>query len=83
MRDPGRGRVYASGEAAHPQRPRHSRRDPSLCRNPVQAQALIDMLEGGRIDDFHEDFPSVTREQVLAALVVAGQALLAGACPAR
>jgi uncharacterized protein (DUF433 family) len=36
----------------------------------VPVQALIDYLEGGRpLDEFLEDFPSVTREQGVAAVV--------------
>lgn len=43
----------------------------------VPAQALIDYLEGGHpLDEFLDDFPSVTREQALAALEVARAALL-------
>lgn len=35
----------------------------------VPVQNLIDYLEGGHdIDEFLDDFPSVTREQVLAVL---------------
>jgi uncharacterized protein (DUF433 family) len=46
----------------------------------VPAQALIDYLEGGHsLDEFLDDFPSVTREQALAALAVARDALLAAA----
>lgn len=43
----------------------------------VPAQALIDYLEGGHpLDDFLEDFPSVTRAQAVAALELARDALL-------
>ena len=50
----------------------------------VPVQALIDVLEGGgRVDDFLDDFPAVTREQAVAALEFAREALLAGARPAR
>ena len=35
----------------------------------VPVKALLDYLEGGhRLDDFLDDFPTVTREQVVAAL---------------
>ena len=35
----------------------------------VPVKALLDYLEGGhRLDDFLDDFPSVTREQVVAVL---------------
>ena len=44
----------------------------------VPAQALLDYLEGGEtIDEFLDDFPSVSREQVVAFLEEAGRALLA------
>ena len=44
----------------------------------VPFQALIDYLEGGHpLDDFLEDFPSVTREQAVAALDRARDAMLA------
>ena len=43
----------------------------------VPAQALIDYLEGGHpLDEFLEDFPSVSRAQAIAALEVAREALL-------
>ena len=44
----------------------------------VPAQALLDYLEGGEtIEEFLDDFPSVSREQVIAFLEEAGRALLA------
>lgn len=44
----------------------------------VPFQALIDYLGGGHpLDEFLEDFPSVTREQVVAALDLARDAVLA------
>ena len=44
----------------------------------VPAQALLDYLEGGEtIDEFLDDFPSVSREQVVAFIEQAGRALLA------
>ena len=50
----------------------------------VPVQNLIDYLEAGdRIDDFLEDFPSVTREQAIGALELAKRALVAGAHPPR
>ncbi|HUF42157.1 MAG TPA: DUF433 domain-containing protein [Verrucomicrobiae bacterium] len=46
----------------------------------VPAKAFIDYLEAGRsLDDFLDDFPSVTREQAVAALEEAKQALVSGA----
>lgn len=44
----------------------------------VPFQALIDYLEGGHtLGEFLEDFPSVTQEQVVAALDLARDAVLA------
>ncbi|MEX2173085.1 MAG: DUF433 domain-containing protein [Pirellulaceae bacterium] len=49
----------------------------------VPFRALIDYLEGGRpLAEFLEDFPTVPREQAVAALQLAAQALVADACPA-
>ena len=49
----------------------------------VPLQTLIDYLEAGRpLADFLEDFPSVSRDQAVAALELAKQALLANARPA-
>jgi uncharacterized protein (DUF433 family) len=43
----------------------------------VPAQALLDYLEGGdTIDEFLDDFPSVSREQASSFLEEAGRALL-------
>ncbi|HEY3175171.1 MAG TPA: DUF433 domain-containing protein [Candidatus Polarisedimenticolia bacterium] len=42
----------------------------------VPAQTLIDYLEAGdRLDDFLQDFPTVSREQAVAALELARDAL--------
>ena len=42
----------------------------------VPAQSLIDYLEGGHtVDEFLDDFPSVSRDQVIAALELARAAL--------
>lgn len=42
----------------------------------VPLKNLIDYLEGGHpVDEFLDDFPSVTREQVIAALEEAKEAL--------
>ena len=50
----------------------------------VPFQNLLDYLEAGDpLDEFLEDFPSVTREQAVAALEQAKEALLANACPPR
>ncbi|HVF59208.1 MAG TPA: DUF433 domain-containing protein [Thermoanaerobaculia bacterium] len=46
----------------------------------VPFQALLDYLEGGHpLAEFLDDFPSVTREQAVAALEEAGAAVLANA----
>ena len=43
----------------------------------VPFQALIDYLEGGHpLDEFLDDFPYVTREQTIAALDFARDAML-------
>lgn len=43
----------------------------------VPAQTLIDYLEGGHtVDEFLDDFPSVSRDQVIAALELAKDALV-------
>jgi uncharacterized protein (DUF433 family) len=50
----------------------------------VPFQTLLDYLEAGDpLDEFLDDFPSVTREQAVAALERAKEALLANACPPR
>lgn len=46
----------------------------------VPVQNLFDYLEAGdRIDDFIDDFPSVTRDQAIAALEIARSALVSSA----
>jgi uncharacterized protein (DUF433 family) len=48
----------------------------------VPVQSLFDYLEGGEtLDEFLRQFPSVKRNQAVAALDLAGQALLASARP--
>jgi len=50
----------------------------------VPVQNLIDYLEGGdSLEDFLKSFPSVTREQAIAALELAREALEARAHSAR
>lgn len=50
----------------------------------VPFQSLLDYLEGGEtLDDFLEDFPTVTRQQAVSALEQAKEALLADARSAR
>ena len=49
----------------------------------VPFQAPLDYLEGGEtLDEFLENFPTVTREQAIAALEQAKEALLAHATSA-
>ena len=49
----------------------------------VPIRTLLDYLEAGDpLDEFLEDFPSVTREQAVAALRLARQMLVAHANPA-
>ncbi len=50
----------------------------------VPFRNLIDYLERGHsLDKFVDEFPSVSREQVVAALEAAHEAVSAGARPAR
>jgi uncharacterized protein (DUF433 family) len=45
---------------------------------------LLDYLEAGdSLDEFLDDFPTVSREIAIAALEQAKEALVADACPAR
>jgi uncharacterized protein (DUF433 family) len=49
----------------------------------VPFQTLLDYLEGGRpLAEFLDDFPTVTRDQAVAALEQAKEALFARARPA-
>ena len=57
---------------------------PVFVGNRVQVQTLIDYLEGGdRLDDFLDDFPTVSRAQAIAALEIARDSLTAHARSAR
>lgn len=48
----------------------------------VPVQSLFDYLEGGEtLDEFLRQFPSVTRQQAVAALELASETLIAGARP--
>lgn len=50
---------------------------PVFAGTRVPVQTLLDYLEGGeRLDDFLEDFPTVRREQVIAFLELAKDAVL-------
>ena len=49
----------------------------------VPVQTLIDYLEeGDRLDDFLEDFPTVSREHVIAVLELAKESLISYASAA-
>ncbi len=49
---------------------------PVFAGTRVPVQTLIDCLESGdRLDDFLDDFPTVTRDQALAVLELAKKAL--------
>ena len=51
---------------------------PVFAGTRVPVQTLIDYLEAGeRLDDFLNDFPTVSREQVTRVLEIAKEALLA------
>jgi len=48
----------------------------------VPVQSLFDYLEGGEtLDEFLRQFPSVRREQAIAAIELARESVLAGARP--
>lgn len=52
--------------------------DPVFVGTRVPVRTLLDYIEGGdRLDEFLDNFPSVTREQAVAFLEAAGQAALA------
>lgn len=58
--------------------------EPVFIGTRVPVRNLIDYLEAGdSLDDFLEAFPSVSREQAIAALEVARESLMANARPAR
>jgi uncharacterized protein (DUF433 family) len=65
----------------------HSDRDilggtPVFVGTRVPVRTLLDYLEAGdSLQEFLEDFPSVTREQAVAALQLAKQMLMAHANP--
>lgn len=57
---------------------------PVFAGTRVPVQTLIDYLEAGdRLDDFLEDFPTVSRDQAIEALEIAREALSADASPSR
>jgi uncharacterized protein (DUF433 family) len=52
---------------------------PVFAGTRVPSQALLDYLEGGEtLEEFLDDFPSVSREQAIAFLEEAGRVFLAG-----
>ena len=56
---------------------------PVFVATRVPFQTLLDYLEAGQtLSEFLEDFPTVSREQAVAALEQAKDALLTRACPA-
>jgi uncharacterized protein (DUF433 family) len=56
---------------------------PVFAGTRVPIRTLLDYLEAGdSLNEFLEDFPSVSREQAIAALRLAGQMLVAHAHPA-
>ena len=56
---------------------------PVFAGTRVPVQALIDYLAGGdSLDAFLDDFPSVSRQQAIAVLELAGSALEANAVAA-
>ncbi len=55
---------------------------PCFAGTRVPARTLIDYLEGGdSLDDFLEDFPTVSREQAVALLEEASELLIPKRCP--
>ncbi len=57
---------------------------PVFAGTRVPVQTLVDYLKAGdRIDDFLEQFPSVTREQAEAFIELAGEAVTKHARPSR
>ena len=57
---------------------------PVFAGTRVPLKNLFDYLEAGdRIDDFIDDFPAVTRDQAIAALESAREALVDGASSSR
>jgi uncharacterized protein (DUF433 family) len=53
---------------------------PCFAGTRVPARTLIDYIEGGdTLEDFLEDFPTVTRKQAIAFLEEASERMLVGA----
>jgi uncharacterized protein (DUF433 family) len=57
--------------------------EPVFIGTRVPARTLLEWIEGGHtIDEFLDNFPSVTRNQAITFLEQAGEALLAGVAQA-
>jgi uncharacterized protein (DUF433 family) len=55
--------------------------DPAFVGTRVHVKTLFDYLESGDpLDEFLEDFPSVSRKKAVAAIKLAKELLLAHAC---
>jgi uncharacterized protein (DUF433 family) len=76
----------ASDEAhriGHSERPGNHGGTPVFVGARVPFQTLLDYLEAGQpLAEFLDDFPTVSRDQAVAALEQAKEALFARACPA-
>jgi uncharacterized protein (DUF433 family) len=57
--------------------------EPGFAGTRVPVRTLLDYLEGGdALDEFLEDFPTVSREQAIAFLEQSANAMLATLAPA-
>ena len=80
---PSRDRHDNDSSPCDSHRSRYSRRCARVRGHASAGSGAIDYLGGGQpLSEFLEDFPSVTREQAVAALRLAAQALVADARPA-
>ena len=76
--------VHDELDRGRPQRPEILGATPVYVVTRVPLRNLIDYLERGySLDQFPDSFPSVSREQAIAALEAARAVLAAGAHPAR
>jgi len=76
-------RVTSQGQVVHSD-PEILGGTPVFVGTRVPLRNLIDYLEGGQsLDEFLDDFPSVSRDQAVAALEAAHEALTARARPPR
>lgn len=75
-----RDQVYGTRQSVIHSDPEILGGTPVFIGTRVPAQALIDYLEAGHpLDEFLDDFPSVTREQAVAALEQAKEILVSSA----